>query len=73
MNGIRLLAFLVAITVLSFFCVEKAAARYDPYVSDPNTTFFGRLIILNDELNTTGDDEISVQQTSLLVRLSCSL
>jgi probable HAF family extracellular repeat protein len=66
MNCIRLLAFLVAITVLPFFCIEKAAARYDPYVSDPNTSFFGRLIILNDELNTAGGTETSIQQTQLL-------
>ena len=62
----RLLASLVAITVLSFFCIEKAAARYDPYLSDPTTSFFGRLIILNDELSTADGSEISIQQTVLL-------
>ncbi len=66
MNSVRLLASLVAITVLSFFFFEKAAARYDPYLSDPNTSFFGRLIILNDELNTAGGSETSIQQTQLL-------
>jgi hypothetical protein len=71
MNGrcVRLLASLVAITVLSFFCIEKAAARYDPYLSDPNTSFFGRLIILNDELNTAGGQETGIQQTQLLEAL----
>ncbi|MGQ0555801.1 MAG: hypothetical protein ACT4PN_07665 [Nitrospiraceae bacterium] len=57
---------LVAITVLSFFCIEKAAARYDPYLSDPNTSFFGRLIILNDELNAAGGEERRIQQSQLL-------
>lgn len=66
MKCLRLLVSLVAITVLSFLCIEKAAARYDPYLSDPNTSFFGRLIILNDELNTAGGSETSIQQTQLL-------
>lgn len=57
---------LVAITILSFFCIEKAAARYAPYLSDPNTSFFGRLIILNDELNAVGGDERRIQQSQLL-------
>lgn len=57
---------LVAITVLSFFCIEKAAARYDPYLSDPNTSFFGRLIILNDELNAAGGEERRIQQSQLI-------
>jgi hypothetical protein len=65
----RLLASLVAITVLTFFCIEKAAARYDPYLSDPNTSFFGRLIILNDELNTAGGTETKTLQTLLLETL----
>ena len=69
MTCLRLLTSLVAITILSFFCIEKAAARYDPYVSDPNTSFFGRLIILNDELNTAGGEERGVQQTVLLEAL----
>jgi probable HAF family extracellular repeat protein len=66
MNCVRLLASLVAITVLSFYCIEKAAARYDPYLSDPTTSFFGRLIIQNDELNTADGSEIANQQTLLL-------
>lgn len=66
MNCLRLLASLVVITVLSFFCIEKAAARFDPYVSDPNTTFYGKLIILNDELNTVGGEERSILQTQFL-------
>lgn len=66
MNCIRLLAFLVTITVLSFFCIEKAAARFDPYVSEPNTSFYGKLIILNDELNTVGGEERSILQTQFL-------
>lgn len=71
MNGrcVRLLASLAAITVLSFFCIEKAVARYDPYLSDPNTSYFGRLIILNDELNTAGGQETGIQQTLLLEAL----
>lgn len=71
MNGrcLGLLASLVAITVLSFFCIEKAAARYDPYLSDPNTSFFGRLIILNDDLNAVGGEERGIQQTLLLEAL----
>ena len=60
---------LVAITVLSFFCIENTAARYDPYLSDPNTSFFGRLIILNDELETAGGQETAIQQTVLLEAL----
>jgi hypothetical protein len=60
---------LVAITVLSFFCIENAAARYDPYLSDPNTSFFGRLIILNDELTAAGGQEAGIQQTVLLEAL----
>lgn len=66
MNCVRLLASLVAITVLPFLCIEKAAARYDPYLSDPNTIFFGKLIMINDELNTAGGEERGVQQTQLL-------
>jgi probable HAF family extracellular repeat protein len=57
---------LVAITVLPFLCIEKAAARFDPYFSDPNTIFFGKLIMLNDELNTAGGEERGAQQTQFL-------
>ncbi len=57
---------LIALTVLSFFCIENAAARYDPYLSDPNTSFFGRLIILNDELNAAGGEERRIQQSQLI-------
>jgi len=57
---------LVAITVLPFVCIEEAEARYDPYLSDPTTSFFGRLIILNDELNAAGGQERGIQQTQLL-------
>jgi probable HAF family extracellular repeat protein len=54
-------------TVLPFFCIERAkAATFDPYFSDPNTAFFGRLIILNDELNAVGGLERRIQQTQLL-------
>jgi len=62
----RLLASLIAITVLLFFCIEEAAARYDPYLSDPNTSFFGRLIIQNDELNTAGSELTGDLKTALL-------
>jgi len=66
MNCTRLLTSLIAITVLTSLCIEKVSARYDPYLSDPTTSFFGRLIIQNDELNTADGSEIAQQQTTLL-------
>ena len=69
MNCARLLASLVVITVLPFLSIQKAAARYDPYLSDPNTSFFGRLIILNDELNGAGSQERGIQQSQLIEAL----
>lgn len=66
MNRARLLASLVAITLLPFLSIQKASARYDPYLSDPTTSFFGRLIMLNDELSTAEGSETRIQQTFLL-------
>ncbi|MGE3154773.1 MAG: hypothetical protein AB7G48_20020 [Nitrospiraceae bacterium] len=66
MNCVRLAASLIAMTVMPFLCIGKADARFDPYFSDPNTTFFGKLIILNDELNAAGGEERGIQQTLFL-------
>lgn len=66
---INCMVYLVTTTVLSLCCIDTTAARYDPYLSDSNTSFFGRLIMLNDELNAVGGEERRVQQTVLLEAL----